>query len=306
MNREATRTVAVSGASGLIGGRLTPFLAERGWKVLRLVRGRPSGEGEILWDLDSGKVDDVALEGIGAVVHLAGEPIASGWWTRAKKREIRRSRVEGTRLLAEALAGLRSKPEVLVSASAVGYYGDRGDERLSEESSAGRGFLAEVAREWEAAAEPARRAGIRVVTLRNGIVLAGGGGMLGRLLVPFELGLGGVVGKGDQWVSWIAMEDLLRVVERSLEQGALSGPVNAVAPEPVRNRELAKTLGKVLRRPVIIPLPAAALKLLLGEMAKETLLASTRALPDRLGGTGFDFRHPTLEGALRSELDRPA
>ncbi len=251
-------------------------------------------------------MDDVALEGIGAVVHLAGEPIASGWWTRAKKREIRRSRVEGTRLLAEALAGLRSKPEVLVSASAVGYYGDRGDERLSEESSAGRGFLAEVAREWEAAAEPARRAGIRVVTLRNGIVLAGGGGMLGRLLVPFELGLGGVVGKGDQWVSWIAMEDLLRVVERSLEQGALSGPVNAVAPEPVRNRELAKTLGKVLRRPVIIPLPAAALKLLLGEMAKETLLASTRALPDRLGGTGFDFRHPTLEGALRSELDRPA
>jgi len=302
-------TVGVTGASGLVGSALVTGLTSAGHRVVRVVRGAGAasvaGQRLARWDPESGALEPSALAGADAVVHLAGESVAGGRWTEAKKRRIRSSRVDVTRRLAEALPRLERPPRLLVSASAVGYYGDRGSEILREDSAPGPGFLAEVCREWEAATDPAARAGIRVVRLRIGMVLSRRGGALGAMLTPFRLGAGGPVGSGVQWVSWIAIDDLVGAILHALATESLAGPVNAVAPEPVTNRELARTLGRVLRRPALLPLPAVAARLLFGQMADELLLASARVEPARLRATGFTFRHARLEDALRHELGRP-
>lgn len=298
--------VVISGASGLVGTRLAALLTTGGHRVDRLVRRPPAAAStDIRWDPAAGEIDAAGLEGADAVMHLAGENIAGGRWTAARKEAIRRSRIDGTRLLAESLARLGRRPRVLISASAVGYYGPRGDEPLTEDSASGRGFLAEVCQAWEAAAEPARRAGIRVVNPRLGMVLAATGGALGRMLIPFRLGLGGVMGSGRQYVSWIALEDLVEAITYLMFAGHVSGPVNAVAPGPVTNRGFTQTLGRVLRRPTLAPLPAPLVRLLFGEMGQALLLDGARVLPARLLASGFRFRYPDLEGALRSELGVP-
>jgi uncharacterized protein (TIGR01777 family) len=306
--------VAMTGSSGLIGTALRARLAERGDRCLRLVRGAAAADGAapataagrastIPWNPDAGSLDASRLEGVDAVVHLAGATIGRWPWTAAHKERVMSSRARGTALLASALARMARPPRVLVSTSAIGYYGSRGDETLREDSPPGSGFLAEVCREWEAATEPATSAGIRVVRVRTGLVLSGNGGLLAAMRLPFSLGLGGVVGNGRQWMSWIAIDDLVRVYERALDQDALSGPVNAVAPNPVTNAEFTKTLARVLRRPAIAPLPIFAARILLGrEMADELLLASARVEPARLLRAGFAFRHATLEGGLRTLL----
>lgn len=292
--------IAVTGASGLIGSALVPALRAGGHEVSTLVRRDARAPDEIAWDPDAGVLDSAALEGVEAVVHLAGETIGQRWTERARL-EIMSSRVEGTRLLAEALASLDSRPAALVCASGIGYYGDRGDEELTERSGQGAGFAAEVAAVWEAAAEPARAAGIRVVQLRQGIVLARGGGALQRLLTPFRLGLGGRVGSGRQWWSWISLADVVRAYEHALA-GDLEGPVNATAPAPATNAELTKALGRALGRPTLLPLPAFAVKLAFGQMGEELLLGSQRALPERLLASGFAFTTPDLDDALAAAL----
>ncbi len=296
----ASLRVVVSGASGLVGSALVPFLTAGGHRVERLVRRTsPADAAEIPWDPLAGTLDRDRLEGCDTVVHLAGEGIGEGRWTRARKQAIRQSRVDGTRTLCGALAALRSPPRLLVSASAVGFYGDRGEESLTEESPRGEGFLADVCREWEAATEPAARAGIRVVNLRIGVVLARWGGALARMLLPFRLGLGGPVGSGAQFLSWVGLPDLIGVIHHAMVEDALSGPVNAVAPEPVPQAEFARTLGRVLRRPALVPLPAFAVRLALGEMGEALLLEGARVLPRKLLDSGFEFRAPDLEPMLR-------
>jgi hypothetical protein len=242
------------------------------------------------------------LEGFDGVVHLAGESIAAGRWTEKKKRRIRDSRVRGTRLLAESLAGLQNPPRVFVGASAMGYYGDRGEEVLREESAPGTLFLSAVCREWESAAQPLSARGVRVVHARFGLVLGSSGGALAKMLPPFRLGLGGVLGRGDQYMSWISLDDAVGALLHALSTESLSGPVNAASPAPVTNREFTKTLGRVLGRPTIFPLPAWAARLIFGQMAEELLLASARLEPAKLLKTGFTFRHPDLETALRHVL----
>lgn len=295
------RRVAVTGASGLIGSALVRRLRSEGSEVVRLVRRPPRGADEVEWDPAAGRIDAGALEGVDGVVHLAGENVGTRW-TEAKKRAIRESRVSSTSLLARALAGFGRKPRVMVSASAVGIYGERGDEVLTEASLPGLGFLAGVVREWEAAAAPAAEAGIRVVHPRLGVVLSAAGGALAKLLPPFRLGGGGVVGSGRQWMSWLSRQDAVEILVFALREEGLSGPVNAVAGTST-NQELTKTLAGVLNRPAFVPLPAFALKLALGEMADETLLASQRAEPRVLAERGFRFRHPTLEDTLRAGIE---
>ncbi|MDH5315335.1 MAG: TIGR01777 family oxidoreductase [Gemmatimonadota bacterium] len=294
-------TVAVTGASGLLGRALVPVLTAGGHRVLRLVRRTP-GPGEIGWDPSAGTIDATALEGVDAVVHLAGENIAGGRWTAERKRRIAASRLDGTRLLAGTLAGLERKPGVLISASAVGIYGDRGDEILTEVSGAGSGFLAELGVAWEAAAEPARQAGIRLVLPRLGIILTPDGGALERMLPPFRLGLGGPLGGGRQWMSWLTLDDAVGIIHRAMTDGAIEGALNAVAPEPVTNADFARTLGLALHRPAVIPVPALALQLAFGELAREALLASQRAVPAVLASHGFQFRDPSLLPALQRLL----
>jgi len=297
--------VAVSGASGLIGHALVPFITTGGHTVVRLVRGR-AREGEAAWNYEHGRIEAGKLEGLDAVVHLAGENIAARW-TVARRRRILDSRAIGTRFLAETLARLRRPPRILVSASAIGIYGNRGQEVLTEASSplAGPGdFLTEAGREWEAATEPARAAGIRVVRLRFGVVLTPAGGALGRMLPPFRLGVGGPLGHGTQWMSWIGIDDLLGAVHHALITEALAGPVNVTAPNPVTSRTFASTLGRVLHRPAVLRVPGAALHLAFGEMADVALLSSARVLPARLQESGYGFRYPELEGALRFLLGR--
>ncbi len=297
--------VLVSGSSGLVGSALVPFLSLGGNDVVRLVRRAPRDEREIEWDPERGVRDAARLEGLDAVVHLAGENIAAGRWTEERMRRIRESRVLGTKTLCEALAHCRERPGVLVSASAIGFYGDRGTELLTEVSASGAGFLADVCRAWEGATGIAADAGIRVVNARSGMVLSKAGGALRRMLVPFSLGLGGRIGSGFQFVSWIALDDLRDALVHALQTSALSGPVNMVAPNPVTNREFTRALAHVLQRPAIFPLPAFAARVLLGKMADELLLASQRVLPERLRETGFRFTYPELEGALRHVLARP-
>jgi uncharacterized protein (TIGR01777 family) len=297
--------ILVTGASGFIGSALVPFLTTGGHSVTRLVRREPDGKrGEIRWDPDGGILDARGLEGHDAVVHLAGEGVATGLWTRARKARILESRARGTSLLAETLAGLTRKPGVLLSASAVGYYGSRGDEVLREDGPPGTGFLAEVTRAWENAAAPAEKAGIRVVLARIGIVLGAGGGALAKMLPAFRMGIAGRLGDGRQYMSWIAIDDVLGAIDHALRSNDLSGPVNVTAPEPVTNAAFTRTLARVLSRPAILPVPALALRLALGEMADEALLASTRAVPARLLARGFGFRYPELEGALRHVLGK--
>ncbi|SOD04078.1 hypothetical protein SAMN05216486_1232 [bacterium JGI 053] len=296
--------VAVAGASGLLGSALVRRLAADGHTVLRMVRRAPRGADEVRWDPTAGRVDAAALEGVNAVVNLAGENVAERW-TPARKARIRESRAGATRLLATTLAGLKRKPRVLVNASAVGLYGDRADERLDETSAAGGGFLAEVVREWEAAAEPASAAGIRVVLPRFGVVLSARGGALAKMLTPFRLGAGGTLGSGSQWMSWISLDDAVALMELAIHDERLTGPVNAVA-GAVTNQQFAHTLGHVLNRPSLVPVPAFALKLAFGEMAGETILASQRAEPRVLTQLGYSFVHPELEGALRAALAEDA
>jgi uncharacterized protein (TIGR01777 family) len=297
--------VAVTGASGLIGSSLVPFLTTGGHTALPMTRSsHPTlRDRAIPWDPYSGRVSADKLEGVDAVIHLAGANLAEGRWTSERKRELWDSRVAGTGVIARALAGLSRPPRVLLCSSGSGYYGERGDAELVESSGRGGGFLAELCEAWEAATEPARAAGIRVVTLRTGMVCSGKGGALRKLLPPFRAGLGGPVGDGSQYWSWIALDDLIYVMHRALWDDALVGPVNAVAPTPVRNRDFARTLGEALGRPARIAVPRTALRFALGrEMANEVLLTSTRVLPGALGKRGHEFRYPTLLPALRHEL----
>ena len=295
--------VLVSGARGLIGSALLPGLRARGHEASVLTR-HATGPGEVGWDPSGGRLAAGGIEGFDAVVHLAGEPIAARW-TAARKALIRESRVAGTRLLAQRLAELERPPRVLVSVSAIGFYGDRGDEVLDEASAPGAGFLPAVCRAWEEAAAPAVARGIRVVHPRLGLVLTTRGGTLARLLPLFRLGLGGPLGDGRAWWSWVALEDVIVVLERSLADESLAGPVNLVAPGAVTNRAFTRTLGRVLGRPAFLPAPAFALRALFGEMADGALLASARVTPGRLLAAGHAFRLPGLEDALRHLLERP-
>jgi hypothetical protein len=296
--------ILVSGASGLIGQALIPVLKTGGHRVICLVRFKPrGGESLVCWDPSGGEIDAPKLEGFDAVVHLAGEPI-TGRWNAAKKRAIRDSRVKSTRLLCETLAKLTSRPRVVVAASASGYYGDRGDEVLREESEAGSSFLSQVCQEWESATKPAGECGIRVVNLRFGFVLSRAGGGLAKMLPAFKMGVGGRIGSGKQYLSWIAIDDLVQIILFAITTQALDGPVNAVAPNPVTNLVFTKTLGRVLRRPAVFPMPAFAVRLAFGEMGKELLLDSARLEPARLLNAGYQFRFPQLEGALRHLLGR--
>jgi uncharacterized protein (TIGR01777 family) len=294
--------VLISGATGLIGSALIPELEAKGHTVRRLTR-HPRQEGDIRWDIDAGTVDG-DLSGIDAVVHLAGESIAEGRWTEEKKQRILESRQKGTRLLAEKVAGLDEPPSVMVSVSATGYYGDRGNELLTEESESGDLFLSEVCREWEEAADPAREAGVRVVHPRLGIVLSTEGGALGATLPIFKLGGGGKIGSGGQYWSWVSFDDVIGAILHAMETEDLSGPVNVVTPDPPTNAEYTRVLGKVLNRPTLFTVPAPAARLMLGEITDELLLASARVEPVRLQEAGYSFRHPELEGALRHLLER--
>ncbi|MGM0578111.1 MAG: TIGR01777 family oxidoreductase [Myxococcota bacterium] len=296
--------VAVTGASGMVGEALCAFLTAGGHRVDRLVRGDPEpGTTDIHWLPSGGEVDASALEGVDAVVHLAGEPIF-GRWTEEKKRRIMESRREGTRLLAEALAKLERKPRVLVSASGADYYGDRPDEVVDEDSPPGEGFLAEVCRAWEAGTTPAAEAGVRVVNLRIGMVVTARGGALTQMLTPFRLGLGGRMGSGRQGMPWIALDDLIGVIHRAIRDDGLSGPVNAVSPEPVTNAHFTRTLARVLHRPAFLPVPGAAVRLALGEMGQHLLLDGARILPKRLLERGHRWAFRDLEDALSFELGR--
>lgn len=292
--------ILITGSTGLIGSALVPSLTSKGHEVIRLVRSTPkSGAAGVRWNPEQKYIDIAGLEGLDAVVHLAGENIAEGRWTEERKRRIRDSRVNGTRLLSEALAGLTAPPKTVLSASAIGYYGDRGEEILREDSASGSDFLANVCREWEAATQPAAQKGMRVVNLRFGIVLSKDGGALAKMLPPFQLGAGGKFGSGKQYMSWVALDDVVGVVDYALNNESLSGPVNVVSPNPVTNLEFTKTLGQVLSRPTLFPVPAFAARLVFGEMADALLLGSARVEPARLRESGYIFQYPELKSALR-------
>ena len=295
--------ISVTGSSGLIGSALVPLLTAEGHEVGRVVRSTTAGDAW-RWDPGTGHFDAGAVNGMDAVVHLAGESIAAGRWSAARKARIRDSRVRGTRAVAEAVARADPRPQALLCASAMGFYGDRGEERLTEASAPGLGFLSEVSREWEEACAPARDRGVRVANLRFGIVLSPAGGALAKMLLPFRLGAGGVVGSGKQWWSWVALDDAVGAIRHALVTPEVSGPVNVAAPNPVTNAEFTRTLGRVLARPTLFPVPVFAARLALGEMADALLLASARIVPERLQQTGYVFRQPELEGALRHLLGR--
>jgi uncharacterized protein (TIGR01777 family) len=294
--------IVVSGSTGLIGSALTKALNARGHEVVPLVRRRVSpGEHALTWDPEQGTIDRAGLESADAVVHLAGENVF-GRWSPAKKQRIHDSRVKGTRLVSDALAGLQRPPATLLAASAIGYYGDRGDEPVTEESAPGEDFLAHVARDWEAATVAATRAGIRVVNMRNGVVLTTTGGALAKMLPAFRLGLGGPVGSGNQYLSWIVLDDIVNAMLHLLNHQNVAGPVNMTAPSPVTNREFAKTLGKVLGRPAVVTVPAFALRMAFGTEGAAMLQSGQRVLPGRLSASGFDFSFPDVEPALRHLL----
>ncbi|HTK94955.1 MAG TPA: TIGR01777 family oxidoreductase [Terriglobales bacterium] len=293
--------IAVTGASGLLGSALIPDLVRDGHQVIRLVRRPPQpGAPALQWEANGGPRPTL-FEGFDAIVHLAGENIA-GRWTEQKKRRIRESRVNGTRQVAESLAAMAKPPRVLVMASAIGYYGDRGEELLKEDSAPGSDFLAGVVRDWEAAAQPAERKGVRVVKLRFGIVLARQGGALAKMLTPFRLGLGGKVGSGRQYWSWVALDDVVGAVRHALGNEALRGPLNVVAPQPARNAEFTQALGRALHRPTVFPMPAFAARLALGEMGEALLLSSQKVDATNLAASGYNFKYPQLEHALAAIL----
>ncbi len=289
--------IAITGASGLIGSALADALQRSGDQVIRIGRQLPA---DVLWN-PSGQLDPGALEGIDAVVHLAGETV-SGRWNESRKSRILNSRARGTETIAMAVARMKTPPRVMISASAIGYYGSRGDELLDETSASGTGFLAEVARQWEAATMPATKAGVRVVSPRIGVVLAKHGGALRKMLPAFRVGLGGVLGSGRQWWSWISLRDAVSAIQTLISNTSVSGPVNLVSPNPVTNLEFTRVMAKVSRRPALFPLPEGAVKFFFGEMGVETLLASQRVQPKRLQEIGFRFQFPELSAALRTEL----
>jgi uncharacterized protein (TIGR01777 family) len=290
--------IAVTGSHGLIGRALVARLQRDGHHVLRLVRGAPTDAGEVAWDPAAGTIDAQSLEGIDGAVHLAGEGVADKRWSPAQKARILDSRVKGTTTLATALAGLTAKPSVLVSGSAVGFYGARGEEVLTESSPSGDGFLAEVCRQWEAATAPAAAAGIRVVTARTGIVLSKEGGALRRQLPLFKFGVGGRLGSGRQWTSWVAIDDEVGAILHALTTPSLSGPVNVVAPTPVTNAEFTNALAGALHRPAILPVPAFGLNLVLGKELADNLLGSQRVVPEKLLASGYQFVAPTIAEAF--------
>lgn len=307
---QPVQSIAITGATGLVGSQLVPFLTTGGHRAISLTRksaprqssARPTAGESAVWNPGTGEI--LLDEPLDAVIHLAGENIAGGRWNARRKQAIRESRVAPTRRLSQHLAQLPVTPKVLICASAIGYYGDRRDETLTEESPAGSGFLPEVCREWEEATRSATEAGIRVVNLRFGVILSPKGGALASMLTPFNLGAGGMVGPGRQYWSWIALDDVIGAIHHAIFSESLSGPVNVTAPQPATNREFTKTLGHVLHRPTIFPLPAFAARLMLGEMADALLLASARVLPARLQQSGYAFRFPDLEAALRHVLGR--
>ena len=293
--------VAVTGSRGFIGSALLPALIREGHRPVRIVRGRGAGDDELRWDPEAGTIDAEGLEGIGGVVHLAGAGIGDKRWTDARKRLILESRTKGTSLLARTLAGLTRPPSALVSASAIGYYGNRGDEPLDEQSTPGNDFVARVCVQWEGATAPAVDAGIRVARVRSGIVLGRDGGVLPRLLLPFRLGLGGRIASGRQYMSWISIGDEVRAILHALTQDGVAGPVNLTGPAPVTNDEFTQTLGRVLRRPTRIPTPLLPLRARYGsELVQHLLVEGQRVLPKRLEATGYAFEHLTLEDALRA------
>jgi hypothetical protein len=296
----ASPRILVTGVSGPVGAALLPSLRGHGYQVVRLVRGPASGSGQISWD-PAQPLAPESVSGFEAVIHLAGETIV-GRWTAAKKARIRDSRVQGTRHLAEALAHAPECPRVFVSASAVGYYGSRGDEVLREDSSSGQDFLSGVCREWEATAQPAAQAGIRTVQIRLGLILSPVGGALPKMMLPFRMGVGGNMGNGRQWWSWIDVEDVVGAMHHILTTEMLQGPVNVVGPHPVTNAEFTKTLARVLHRPAVFPMPAFAARLMFGQMADELLLASQRAEPAKLVSTGYQFQQTSLRRALEDIL----
>ena len=300
-----TLKIVISGSHGLVGGALSELLTKNGHEVLRLVRhARTVGAPEIEWHPEKALIDKEQLEGLDAVVHLAGENIAEGRWTADKKRAIRDSRIKGTALLSETLATLKRPPDVFVSASAIGYYGNRGDELLSETSAPGNDFLAGVCQDWEKATTPAAEKGIRTALARFGIILAENGGALAKMLTPFRMGVGGRIGGGKQWMSWIALKDVVGAIEFVIHDRFVNGPVNFVAPHPVTNAEFTKTLGSVLSRPTLFPVPAFGARLAFGEMADALLLGSQRVEPAVLTSRGFGFQLPRLEPALKHILHR--
>lgn len=293
--------IAISGATGLIGSALTDHLRQEGHTVAQMVRHEADLQsGDILWSVDDQRLDPQDLVGTDAVVHLAGAPIGDRW-TDEVKAEIMASRRDGTRLIAEAIAGLEGGPEVFVSGSAVGYYGSRGDEVLTEESASGDDFLVDVCVAWEHAAEPARAAGLRVVHPRTGVVIAKGGPLIDKVELPFKLGVGGKVGSGQQWVPWISLEDQVRALA-FLVANDVSGPVNLTGPDPARNTRLTKALGSAYGRPTVLPIPVVAIKLLYGEMGVALATASQRVLPEVLSSSGFDFTHTSIEAATDAAL----
>ncbi len=295
--------VAATGAGGLVGSALRHFLTTGGHEVVRIVRRKPNREaGEIYWDPAERRIEGHLLEGVDAVVHLAGESISGGKWTPAKKKAIWQSRVTGTRLIVAAINRMRRPPGVLVSASAVGYYGDRGTESLREGSRPGKGFLADLCREWEGEAARAARSGVRVVQLRTGLVLSPAGGALGTMLLPFRMGVGGRLGTGRQYVSWIDHDDLVALILHAIATPSLRGPVNATAPYPVPNATFTTVLGRVLRRPTLLPVPSLAVRGIFGEMGQALLLEGARAVPDAALRSGFRFDFEGLEESLRHQL----
>ncbi len=297
--------VLITGSTGLIGSSLIPFLSTGGHNITCLKRDKSKiGENDLYWNPEKGEIDTSKLEGFDAVVHLSGENVA-GRWTDEKKAEIEASRVKSTRLLSKSLSKVKQKPEVLVCASAIGIYGNRDDEILTEDSPAGKGFLAQVSKKWEDAAAAAKKAGIRVVNLRLGIVLSPRGGALEKMLLPFRLGLGGRVGRGHQWMSWISVHDVIGAIYHAINDDSIEGPVNAVSPKPVTNLEFTTTLGTVLNRPTFLTIPSLLLRALFGEMADETLLSSARVMPSKLLSSGYEFQFTELEASLRNLLGKP-
>jgi len=294
--------VLVTGASGLIGTALQRSFAEKSHEMLLTTRKESDDEQHVQWTAEDGFAEPEKLEGIDAVVHLAGESVSGLRWTDEKKKAIRDSRVLGTRNVVDTISKLKQKPKVLIAASAIGFYGERGDEEVTESSTGGDNFLAEVGKAWESESRRAEDAGIRTVLLRTGIVLSKDGGALGTMLTPFKLGVGGVVGSGKQWMSWISLDDEIAVINFAIENENLRGAINAVSPNPVTNEEFTKTLGEVLYRPTFLPLPQFAISMIFGEMGDALLLASTKVLPKRLEDAGFKFKYPQLQAAIEQAI----
>jgi uncharacterized protein len=292
--------ILITGASGLVGKALQEAFKEKGYEMLLASRSEPKDDKHIKWTVEDGFRDEDLgrLEGLDAIVHLAGESVSGLRWTDEKKKSIRDSRVMGTRTVIDAISKLSSRPKVLVAASAIGFYGERGEEELTEASSVGTGFLAEVSKEWEAESRRAEDAGVRTVLLRTGIVLSKDGGALATMLTPFKLGVGGVVGSGKQWMSWISLDDVIAIINYALQNENIRGAVNVVSPNPATNEEFTKTLGEVLYRPTFLPLPEFAVSMLFGEMGDALLLASTKVIPKRLQNAGFEFKYPNLKEAV--------